>query len=117
MNMKKLLDGFDSLIEDTEKEKVRQLIVLQSVASLIDSAEDFSAKPKREDKVVQTEPFSLEMINCESSYDEYLKTFGTSFGDIGSIDSINAFVSLIKRDLEPKTGKRTSLKKKRLTKP
>lgn len=115
INMQKLLSGFDSLIEDTEKERVRQIMVLQSVASLIDSAEEMNSKKENFEKEAQTEPFNLDIINCESSYEDYIKTFGSSFGEIGSMDSINAFVSLIKRDLEPKSIKRNSIKKKKVS--
>ena len=111
-NLKKLLSGFDSFIEDTEKEKVRQIIVLRSVASLIHSAENLATPPDKTDAKTQTDPFSLEVINIGSTYEEYLSVFGTSFGEIGSIESINAFVSLIKRDLEPKGAKRSGIKKK-----
>lgn len=111
-NLKKLLSSFDSFIEDTEKEKVRQMIVLKSVANLINSAEDLTTPAEKVNVKLQTDPYNFEIINYGSSYEDYLSVFGTSFGEVGSKESINAFVSLIKRDLEPKNTKRSSIKRR-----
>ncbi|OMJ76195.1 hypothetical protein SteCoe_24490 [Stentor coeruleus] len=111
-NLKKLLGGVDKFIVDTEREQARQMMALQTVAKFIDAAKEAYVQPKYGSVSTQTDPFSIDVINCNSKYEDYLSTFGTTFGEIGSCESINAFVSLIKRDLEPKSSKRTAMKRK-----
>jgi hypothetical protein len=41
-----------------------------------------------------------------------LKLFGTGFGNAGSAASINAYVALIKRSLEPKAERRGGIKRR-----
>lgn len=111
-NLKKLMGGVDKFIFDTEREQAKRIIALKTVANVIKAAKKAYKKPKIASVCVQTDPFSLDIINSNTKYEDYIKTFGTTFGNIGSFESINAFISLVKKDLEPKSVKRSMFKRK-----
>ncbi|OMJ92426.1 hypothetical protein SteCoe_4763 [Stentor coeruleus] len=111
-NLKKLIGGVDKFIFDTEREQARRIIALKNVASVIKAAKKAYKKPKIASVSIQTDPFNLDVININTKYEDYIRTFGTTFGNIGSFESINAFVSLVKKDLEPKSVKRSMVKRK-----
>lgn len=108
----KVLSGIEQFIEETEKEQEKQVSTLQSIADIMDMLKKLSEKQRKSHKGIQTDALNLGDINFASKYEEYVKLFGTAFGEIRSDESINNFVALIRRDLEPGLGKRSSFKRR-----
>ena len=113
-SMNKLLGGMDKFISDTEREQIIQVSALGSIANIMELIKKAGDRHKVS-KIIQTEPLDFSDVNYYSKYEDYVSVFGTTFGEIGSSDSINNFVTLIKRDLSPMKSTRFSIKRKTKT--
>jgi hypothetical protein len=75
-------------------------------------AKKIDPKPVFMSQLQQTDPFSFEAVSVSSTYDEFFKAFGSTFGEKGSNESVNAFISLIYRDLYSKKELRRGFKRR-----
>jgi hypothetical protein len=111
VHLKRLLDGLDLLILDTEREQAKQIETLKSVANLIETAKDIGKKPVVISVGVQSDGILME-IEGNTGYEEFLRIFGNSFGESGSVSSINAYGALIRKNIDPKAERRGGIKRR-----
>jgi hypothetical protein len=112
IRLKKLLNGLDDFIIQTEREQNKQINTLETISNIMNLVDIYYINPRTVSKEIQTDPIDFECINQDTDYEDYIQLFGTTFGQIGSIDSVNAFVRFIKKKMQPRAVSRIPFKRR-----